>query len=91
MDFDGFSECWFEDRAAFELAMGSPEWLRMNEDAEQLFDLGYIVPAMSAVVVYPADPAVRATLPSVVAPSRNVTLPAGVPAAELTVAVNVTL
>jgi uncharacterized protein (TIGR02118 family) len=50
MDFDGFSECWFEDRAAFELAMASPEWLRMNEDAEQLFDLDYIVPAMSAVL-----------------------------------------
>ena len=50
MDFDGFSECWFEDRAAFDLAMASPEWLRMNEDAEQLFDLDYIVPAMSAVL-----------------------------------------
>jgi uncharacterized protein (TIGR02118 family) len=50
MDFDGFSECWFADRAAFELAMGSPEWLRMNEDAEELFDLDYVVPAMSAVL-----------------------------------------
>ena len=50
MDFDGFSECWFADRAAFELAMDSPEWQRMNEDAEELFDVGYIVPAMSAVL-----------------------------------------
>ena len=50
MDFDGFSECWFADRAAFELAMGSPEWQRMNEDAEELFELDYIVPAMSAVL-----------------------------------------
>jgi len=50
MDFDGFSECWFADRAAFELAMGSPQWLRMNEDAEGLFDLDYVVPAMSAVL-----------------------------------------
>jgi uncharacterized protein (TIGR02118 family) len=50
MDFDGFSECWFEDEAAFELAMGSQEWLRMNADAEELFDVDYIVPAMSAVL-----------------------------------------
>ena len=50
MDFDGFSECWFADRAAFELAMASPEWLRMNEDAEDLFDIGYSVPRMSAVL-----------------------------------------
>jgi EthD domain len=50
MDFDGFSECWFADRAAFELAMSSREWLRMNEDAEELFDLDYVVPAMSAVL-----------------------------------------
>ena len=50
MDFDGFSECWFADRAAFELAMASPEWLRMNEDAVDLFDIGYTVPSMSAVL-----------------------------------------
>jgi len=48
--FDGFSECWFEDRAAFELAMASPEWLAMNEDAEHLFDVGYILGGMSAIV-----------------------------------------
>src|SRR5437588_4650631 len=34
MDFDGFSECWFDDRAGFELAMSSDEWLRMNGDAD---------------------------------------------------------
>ena len=50
MDFDGFSECWFADRDAFELAMASEEWLAMNADAEELFDVGYIVPAMSAVL-----------------------------------------
>jgi len=50
MDFDGFSECWFEDRAAFELTMSSPEWERMNEDADELFELDYIVPRMSAVL-----------------------------------------
>ena len=50
MDFEGFSECWFADRAAFELAMASPEWAAMNEDADELFDVDYIVPAMSAVL-----------------------------------------
>jgi uncharacterized protein (TIGR02118 family) len=50
LKFDGFSECWFEDRAAFDLAMSSPEWLAMNEDAENLFDLEYILGGMSAVV-----------------------------------------
>jgi uncharacterized protein (TIGR02118 family) len=50
MEFDGFSECWFADRAAFELAMGSAEWLRMNDDAEELFEIDYTVPAMSAVI-----------------------------------------
>jgi uncharacterized protein (TIGR02118 family) len=50
MDFDGFSECWFADRGAFELAMASPEWAEMNEDAAELFELDYIVPAMSALL-----------------------------------------
>ena len=50
MDFDGFSECWFDDRAAFELAMASEEWLALNADAETLFDIPYSVPAMSAVL-----------------------------------------
>jgi uncharacterized protein (TIGR02118 family) len=50
MDFDGFSECWFEDEAAFERAMASDEWLRMNEDAETFCDVDYIVHGMSAVL-----------------------------------------
>jgi uncharacterized protein (TIGR02118 family) len=50
MDFDGFSECWFADRDAFELTMSSPEWLAMNADADELFDVDYIVPKMSAVL-----------------------------------------
>jgi uncharacterized protein (TIGR02118 family) len=50
MDFEGYSECWFRDQSAFELAMSSPAWLAMNEDAEELFDVGYIVPSMSAVL-----------------------------------------
>ena len=49
--FDGFSECWFQDRAAFDLAMGSDEWLAMNADAETLFDLDFILTdGMSALV-----------------------------------------
>jgi len=48
--FDGYSECWFEDQAAFEQAMGSPEWLAMNADAETFLDVDYIVAGMSAVV-----------------------------------------
>jgi uncharacterized protein (TIGR02118 family) len=48
--FDGFSECWFEDRAAFELAMSSPEWLAMNEDAETFTDVDFILGGMSAIV-----------------------------------------
>jgi uncharacterized protein (TIGR02118 family) len=39
--FDGYSECWFADRAAFERMMATPEWLAMNSDAETLFDLEY--------------------------------------------------
>jgi uncharacterized protein (TIGR02118 family) len=50
LGFDGFSECWFEDRAAFDRAMSSPEWLAMNEDAENLFDVAWIVGGMSALL-----------------------------------------
>ena len=48
--FDGFSECWFEHRGAFELAMSSPEWLAMNDDALTFCDVDYIVDGMSAIV-----------------------------------------
>ena len=50
MEYDGYSECWFEDRAAFDLAMASEQWRRMNEDAVELFDIEYTVPLMSAVL-----------------------------------------
>jgi uncharacterized protein (TIGR02118 family) len=50
LKFDGFSECWFEDEAAFERAMRSDEWLAMNEDAENLFDVEWILDGMSAIV-----------------------------------------
>jgi uncharacterized protein (TIGR02118 family) len=48
--FDGFSECWFEDRAAFERAMASSEWLEMNADADSFCDIDWIVGGMSAIV-----------------------------------------
>ena len=50
LSFDGFSECWFEDRAAFDRAMSSPEWLAMNDDAETFCDVDYILGGMSAIV-----------------------------------------
>jgi len=50
MEYDGYSECWFEDRAAFDLAMASEQWRRMSEDAVELFDVEYTVPLMSAVL-----------------------------------------
>jgi len=46
----GLSECWFEDAAAHELAMASPEWLTMNKDAENLFDTAWSMAGMCAVI-----------------------------------------
>ncbi len=49
--FDGFSECWFEDRAAFDVTMAAPEWDEMNNDAFNLFDVeGFIVNGYSALI-----------------------------------------
>jgi hypothetical protein len=50
LGFDGFSECWFANRAAFDLAMGSAEWGAMNEDALVVFDRDWIVAGMSALI-----------------------------------------
>jgi uncharacterized protein (TIGR02118 family) len=47
--FDGFSECWFEDRAAFERATSTPEWAAMGADAATFCDVDYIG-GMAAVV-----------------------------------------
>ena len=50
-EFDGFSECWFEDRAAFDLTMGSEEWDTMNGDAFNLFVVEeFIVDGHSALL-----------------------------------------
>src|SRR5260221_1960375 len=48
------------------------------------------VPSVSEEVVNAAAPAASAAVPITVAPSLNVTVPVGVPAPLLTVAVNVT-
>jgi uncharacterized protein (TIGR02118 family) len=49
LGFDGFSECWFDDRAAFERATSSPEWAEMGADAVTFCDVDY-VGRMGAVV-----------------------------------------
>jgi len=48
--FDGFSECWFKDRAAFDVTMQSGEWDEMNTDAKNIFDRDWIVGGWSALV-----------------------------------------
>jgi len=53
--------------------------------------IGVCVPTLSVPVVNVATPATMGTLDaSGVAPSMNVTVPVGVPAPDVTVAVNVT-
>ena len=47
--FDGYSECWFDDRAAFERVTGSPEWQTMSDDAASFCDVAWIH-GMSAVL-----------------------------------------
>ena len=50
-EFDGFSECWFEDRAAFDVCMASEEWDTMNGDAFNLFVVEeFIVDGHSALL-----------------------------------------
>jgi hypothetical protein len=48
--FDGFSECWFADRASFERTLADPAWRRLDEDAATLFHLEDIWGGMSGVV-----------------------------------------
>jgi uncharacterized protein (TIGR02118 family) len=47
--FDGYSECWFEDREAFEYATSSSEWQAMSDDAAAFCDVDYTL-GMSAIV-----------------------------------------
>jgi hypothetical protein len=48
--YDGFSECWFADRAAYERAVGSEPWARLEQDAATLFDMEAMSDGMSAVL-----------------------------------------
>lgn len=41
--FDGHSEVWFADEAAFRKAMESPEWAEMVADAPNFFDSSTMV------------------------------------------------
>ena len=45
-EFDGHSECWFEDEAAFLRAMESPEWAEMVADAPNFFSASTMVGAV---------------------------------------------
>ena len=37
--FGGYSECWFRDEQAFVDALATPEWARLREDGENVFDM----------------------------------------------------
>ena len=48
--FDGFSECWFVDRPAYDRAMATPEWARLVEDGPNLLDMEALEQGMSVIV-----------------------------------------
>ena len=50
LGYDGFSECWFKDRAAFDVTMESKEWEEMNNDAKNIFDRDWIVGGWSSLL-----------------------------------------
>jgi uncharacterized protein (TIGR02118 family) len=50
LGFDGFSECWFEDRAKFDAAMLTQEWLDLCDDGAKLFDMDFLWLGMSGVL-----------------------------------------
>ena len=50
LGYDGFSECWFQDRAAFDVTMESKEWDEMNNDAKNIFDRDWIVGGWSSLL-----------------------------------------
>ncbi len=47
---DGFAALWFEDRDAFLAAMGSPEWQRVVEDANTIFDREWLAQGWAAEI-----------------------------------------
>jgi uncharacterized protein (TIGR02118 family) len=46
LHFDGFAECWFQDRSAFESAAASPEWQAAYADSANVFDMATLWPAV---------------------------------------------
>jgi uncharacterized protein (TIGR02118 family) len=50
LGYDGFSECWFQDRANFDVTMESKEWGEMNNDAKNIFDRDWIVGGWSSLL-----------------------------------------
>jgi uncharacterized protein (TIGR02118 family) len=63
LGFDGFSECWFEDRARFDAAMQSQEWQDLMADGATLFDMDFLWLGMSGMLeerVMRAPPSVAA-------------------------------
>lgn len=49
-EFCGYSECWFNSRAALLETLASPQWAAMNADARDLFDSPWSVQGRRAVV-----------------------------------------
>jgi uncharacterized protein (TIGR02118 family) len=47
--FDGFSECWFADEAAYVRAMESEAWAELVEDGHNFLDMGALT-GMSGVI-----------------------------------------
>ena len=50
LGYDGFSECWFQDRAVFDVTMESTEWDEMNNDAKNIFDRDWIIGGWSSLL-----------------------------------------
>lgn len=48
--YDGFSECWFADRAAYERTVSSEPWARLGADAATFLDMQAMFDGMSAVL-----------------------------------------
>lgn len=56
--FDGFSECWFADEAAFLDAIHTDDWARLVDDGPNVFDMDTIMGAvLDERVVKAGDPA----------------------------------
>lgn len=50
VDFDGFSECWFKSREAYDRALASEAWGRLEADGEKIFDMTAMMGGMSALL-----------------------------------------